>query len=205
MCFLCYAPKLPGDEVPINIACCFTQLHKQIAVYSLFFSIELALAAGIRRPRRHPRRRLSFMTKMRPSVGASCWRWCSTEMDEVDQYSKYHSISKHLSASLFVFAVFGRFLGGNHDNSQPAEAWHRLNYPAYNWVIWSSRSMTWGFSMIFLHDNYGWYELSTNSHSLYCQLWFLSISSSQTGSWGPWVPQGEVPSWWPKALWGWGL
>lgn len=56
---------------------------------------------------------------------------------------KYHSISKHLSASLFVFAVFGRFLGGNHDNSQPAEAWHRLNYPAYNWVIWSRRNMTW--------------------------------------------------------------
>ena len=130
MCFLCYAPKLPGDEVPINIACCFTQLHKQIAVYSLFFSIELALAAGIRRPRRHPRRRLSFMTKMRPSVGASCWRWCSTEMDEVDQYSniiQYPSICQHLCS-------FSRYLGDfweatmiTHSQQKPDTAWTTLH------------------------------------------------------------------------------
>ena len=37
--------------------------------------------------------------------------------------------------------------------------------------------------MIFLHDHYGWYELSTNSHSLYCQLWFLSISQLIIPNW----------------------
>ena len=90
-------------------------------------------------------------------------------MDEVDQYS----ISFNIRAFVSIFVCFRGIwdiLGRNHNSSQPAEA-YRLNYPAYNWVIWSSRNMTWGFSMISLHDNHGWYEL-TNSHSLCCQLWF---------------------------------
>jgi hypothetical protein len=110
---------------------------------------------------------------------------------------KYHSISKHLSASLFVFAVFGRFLGGNHDNSQPAEAWHRLNYPAYNWVIWSRRNMTWQvedfpwFSYMIIMAGTNLVRTATVC-IVSCGFCRSPSWSSQTGSWGPWGPWGPA-------------
>ena len=51
------------------------------------------------------------------------------------------SISLNTQAIIrYVWAFFVRFrciweiLASNRDNSQPAEAWHRSNYSAYNWA-----------------------------------------------------------------------
>ena len=60
MCFLCSAPKMPGDEVPINFECCFTQLHEQIAVYSLFFSMWVSSGSWHQAPKETPKEAPKF-------------------------------------------------------------------------------------------------------------------------------------------------